>query len=581
MRRERWLCLNGEWQFERDPGDSGLERGLLERPLCESIVVPFCPEAPLSGLGDPDFHQAVWYRREVEIPADWQGERVLLHVQACDYDSTVWIDGREAARHRGGFCPFTVDLGAVAGQRVAIVLRARDDHRDHKPSGKQAASFGNRGCHYTRTTGIWQTVWLEPVPACRLERPRLTPDLANSRFLLEQRVSGRQPGLRVAATLRYGDETVCTVESALGHDFCTSLLLPVPPDRQQLWEPGQGRLYDLEIHLLDEQGREIDRVDSYAGLRSVCIDGLAVCINGRSVFQRLVLDQGYYPDGIMTAPSEEALIADIELSLAAGFNGARLHQKVFEERFLYHADRLGYLVWGEFADWCGNSVTLRATPSNAAWVAQWAEAVERDYSHPAIIGWCPLNETRGELLDRVDALQDLTEAMYRLTKLADRSRPVFDVSGWMHRIPGADCYDHHDYEQDPERFAATCRDLEGLNQRKHAEVPWAGQPYMISEFGGTWWNAEKAQAAGQDIDASWGYGQRVRDVEEFHRRFAGLCSALLENPRIFGYCYTQLTDVFQEENGLFHFDRSAKFDLERLRAVQQAPAAIEIAPLPQ
>jgi len=534
--------------------------------------VPFCPESELSGVGDTDFLNAVWCRRTVRIPDAWAGRKVLLHFQAVDYDATVWVNGREVGRHRGGFTPFTCDLAglAEAGREATIVVRARDDHRAAKPQGKQCPDYANRVCHYTRTTGIWQTVWMEPVPHAHLLRPRITPDVAHGRFLIRQGVRGPHAGCRVRATLRDGDGAVCMAEAPAGADFTPQLVLDIPEDRIRLWQPGEGFLYDLELELLSPQGEPIDRAASYAGLRSVTIDGKAVRINGRAVFQRLVLDQGYYPDGIMTAPSDEALRRDVELSMAAGFNGARLHQKVFEERFLYHADRAGYLVWGEFADW------LRGrTPTGATYVTQWLEVLERDYSHPCIIGWCPLNETRERLGDRITEHDDIMRGMFLAAKAADPTRPVLDTSGYSHRVAEADVYDSHDYAQDPaklhEHHAALADGRPYVNENDwHSSVAYAGQPYFVSEFGGIWWNPKAAEG-----EASWGYGDRPKTVEEFYERFEALTGVLLEHPEMFGYCYTQLTDVFQEQNGVYYFDRSEKFDLGRIRAAQVRPAAIE------
>ena len=578
--RQDWLCLNGAWQFEIDTGDSGIERGLLERDLSGEITVPFCPESPLSGVGNADFLNAVWYRREVTIPESWAGRNVLLHFQAVDYDATVWVDGREVGRHRGGWTPFTCDLSGVAGpgQTVTLVVRARDDHRQPKPMGKQCPDYANRGCLYTRTTGIWQSVWLEPVPTCHLLRPRITPDVAGSRFVLVQPISNSRPGTALRVTLKDGDGDVCTVTVPADRDFCPRVNLPIPPERVRLWGPGDAHLYDLDVELLDADGRTTDRAAAYAGLRSVTIDGMAVRLNGRTVFQRLVLDQGYYPDGILTAPDDEALARDIEFSMAAGFNGARLHQKVFEERFLYHADRLGYLVWGEFGDWGVGRMEPPAT-----YITQWLEVLHRDYSHPCIVGWCPLNETGAPIEEGITALDDVTRGMFLAARAMDDTRPVLDASGYAHRVPEADVYDSHDYEQDPDKLRgrhAGLADGEPFvngDLERPCSIPYGGQPFFVSEFGGIWWN-ERAAAAdhgGGDRRKSWGYGARVGDIEEFYRRFEGLCNALLDNPGMFGYCYTQLTDVYQEQNGIYAFDRSAKFDVARIAAAQKRRAAIE------
>ena len=341
--REDWLCLNGEWQFEIDQGDSGIHRGLRERDLNDKITVPFCPESKLSGIENHDYYNAVWYRRTVTIPSEWAGKRVLLHFQAVDYDSTVWVNGTEVGRHRGGFSPFSCDLdGAAApGDVITIVLRARDDGHKPQPRGKQARDFGPQGAIYVRTTGIWQSVWMEPVPDLALRRPRITPDLANQMIRLEQPISGNATGLRLRASLSDADCVVVSAECSAAYDLSPRLDLPIPENRLKLWSVGDPHLYDLDIALVDADGAVVDSAASYAGIRSISIEGKAIKINNKTIFQRLVLDQGYYPDGIMTAPSDEALIEDIELSMAAGFNGARLHQKVFERALFISCRPLG------------------------------------------------------------------------------------------------------------------------------------------------------------------------------------------------------------------------------------------------
>jgi len=578
--RDDWLCLNGDWQFEFDFGDSGLERGLRDRELEQRIVVPFCPEAPLSGIEHTDFINAVWYRRDVEIPKAWSGRRVLLHFQAVDYDATVWVNRIEVGRHRGAFTPFTCDLDGVAspGDTATIVVRARDDNQAPQPRGKQSRRYANWGCFYTRTTGIWQTVWLEPVPNCHLLRPRLTPDVANSTIRLEQPIHGRRAGLTLRARLRDNQGEVCSASCAADADFAPRLDLVVPQERRRLWSPRGPHLYDVEIELLDADGTTLDRAGSYAGLRSVTIDGKVIRINGEVIFQRLVLDQGYYPDGVWTAPSDDGLRRDIELGLAAGFNGARLHQKVFEERFLYHADRLGYLVWGEFGDWgaFGFGPEEDNHRHGPAWITQWLEVLERDYSHPCIVGWCPMNEPEQPLSDTITQLDDAMRGMFLATKAMDSTRPVLDTSGYSHRVPESDIYDAHDYEQDPAKFRANHDGLaEGkpfvnTMQGRPISIPYRGQPYFVSEFGGSWWHVE--DKAGQ---TAWGYGERLKTVEEFCARFKDLCDVLLDSPHMFGYAYTQLTDVYQEQNGIYTFDRREKFDVEPIRRAQQRPAAIE------
>ena len=577
--RREWECLNGEWEFEIDAGDSGLERGLLQRELQGRITVPFCPESTMSGVGNVDFLNAVWYRRKVVIPRKWKGRRVVLHFQAVDYDATVWADGVEVARHRGGFTPITADLGIRSGgDEVSVVVRARDDHRDWKPLGKQSQRYENHGCVYTRTTGIWQTVWMEPVGAAYLLRPRLTPDVGNGMIRLEQPIRGDKAGMTLRAVLKDGRGPICRAECPAGVDFSAHLDLFIPADRRRLWAPGNPHLYDIPLDLVDAAGHVVDQAATYAGLRSVALDGMAVRINGDVVFQRLVLDQGFYPDGILTAPTDAALKADIQLSMAAGFNGARLHQKVFEERFLYHADKLGYLVWGEFPDWgCAESGVHEGRQHHgAAYVTQWLEELDRDYSHPCIVGWCPLNETYEPITDRIVALDDVTRGMFLAAKAMDATRPVLDTSGYSHRVREADVYDSHDYQQDPAKFKANHAGLADgkpfLNgdPKRPVSIPYGGQAFFVSEFGGIWWNPDVKLG-----EASWGYGDRPKSVEEFYDRFAKLCATLLDDPKMFGYCYTQLTDVFQEQNGIYRFDRRGKFEMRRIREAQTRAAAIE------
>ena len=583
--RPDWLCLNGEWEFEIDSGDSGLARSLVTSPLAGTITVPFCPESPLSGVGHTDFMAAVWYRKTVRVPEGWKGRHVLLHFGAVDYDTTVWVDGVEVIRHRGGFTPFSAALKTITGgDTFTVVVRARDDWKAPKARGKQSSSYAPHGCLYTRTTGIWQTVWIEPVPEVSLRRPRLTPDVANSAFHLEQPLTQNRPGLRLHAVLKDAQGEVATASVAAHLDLAPRLTLLIPEDRRRLWSVLDPHLYDIEISLRDADGTVVDSATSYVGLRSVAIDGQKVKLNGETVFQRLVLDQGYYPDGVMTAPTDAALIADIQRSQDVGFNGARLHQKVFEERFLYHADRMGYLIWGEFGDWgCGgHGPSEDHQKPGATYITQWLEALARDYSHPSIIGWCPLNETWQKIGDEITVLDDVTHGMYLATKAMDSSRPVLDTSGYSHRVRGADIYDSHDYidEKDYEvgivnirkRHANMAEGVVHKNDGTNWSIPYEGQPYFVSEFGGFKWVIESEEAL---ADTSWGYGGGPTTLDDFYRRFEDVCALLLDNPHMFGYCYTQLTDVHPELNGIYTFDRRLKFDAARLKAIQTRRAAIE------
>ena len=584
--RDNWLCLNGQWEFEIDHSDTGLERGLLNRSLKGKITVPFCPESKLSGIEYKDFMNAVWYRKEVRVPREWGGQNVMLHFQAVDYDATVWVNGKEMIRHRGCWCGFSCDITHVIkdGDKAVIVVRARDlKSETTKPGGKQTYDqYANYRCFYERTTGIWQTVWMEPVSPIHLKRPKITPDVANSKFRISVPVVNSRSGTKVKAVLWDDRGQVCEAMAIATDDFTPTLDLKIPEDRFKLWSCESPFLYDIKIELMDSRGIVIDSAKSYAGLRSVTIDGMAVKINGKAVFQRQVLDQGYYPDGGMTAPTENDLVQDIELSMKAGFNSARLHQKVFEERFLYHCDRLGYMVWAEFGDWGIDKENPQAT-----YITQWLEVLNRDYNHPSIVGWCGLNETWKERTDKNDYLNDLTLGMFLAAKAVDSTRPIIDASGYSHRVKQTDIYDSHCYEQDPGKLKKLLAGLaqgipfinDGCNSKQigSIESDWSveykGQPYYCSEFGGIKWFPEEMHE--NCNKSSWGYGDGPKTLEEFYHRFEGLCRVLLEDERMFGYCYTQLTDVFQEKNGLYYFDRTEKFDMNRIRAIQIRPAAIE------
>ncbi len=566
--RADWQNLNGVWEFEIDHGLSGLERRLHQGKLfAGTITVPFCPESELSGIGHKDFMGGVWYRRAFILPEGWQGKRILLHFGAVDYAATVWINGQLAGRHLGGYASFTLEITPylIPGQNTLTVFAADDTRSPLQPTGKQSDRYESYECFYTRTTGIWQTVWLEAVPATYLRRPRYFTDPNQGSLTVHIGIDGPSDGLTLRAAVSAEGCIVCETETAINANGQCAFTLTIPNPR--LWAPGNPFLYDLTFTL--KQGdqavtdRIIDQAQSYFGLRDVRIAGKRVLINNRSVFQRLILDQGFYPDGIYTAPSDEALRRDIELSMAMGFNGARLHQKVFEERFLYWADRLGYLVWGEFPSWGIDTAHPQALER---FLPEWVEVVERDFNHPALIGWCPFNETPTR------QNPELLRAVYRITKMLDPTRPVIDTSGYVH--VETDIYDCHNYEQDPARFAQTYElfKLTGedawRNFPQH-DAPYQGQPYFVSEYGGIWWNP------GQSDDKSWGYGNRPRSAEEFLARYKALTETLLFNPNMFGFCYTQLTDVEQEVNGLHTCQRKPKFDPAIIRQINAQKAAIE------
>jgi len=560
MQREDWMSLNGEWDFEFDFSDSGIERKLFENPaFTKKITVPFCPESSLSGIGFTDFMPAVWYKKAVTLTSGQLEGKVLLHFGAVDYACQVWVNGQSAGSHEGGYVSFCLDITAfsAAGENT-IVVYARDDVRSgRQPAGKQCPRYHSYGCSYTRTTGIWQTVWLEFVPETYIKSTKLITDPKNGTVTVTVRTAGNHENVELKIASSFKGKSTGGCEARISGEYTT---VTFSVSALHLWEAGEPNLYDLTYRLI-KNDKVLDTVKSYFGMRSIELKNGAIYLNDKPVFQRLILDQGFYPDGIYTAPDDQALQKDIALSMELGFNGARLHQKVFEERFLYWADKMGYLVWGEHANW---GLDIDTPEGIFHFLPEWLEILERDFNHPSIIGWCPFNET--------DQQQDrnVLKLVYLATKQADSTRPVIDTSGYFHVM--TDIYDVHDYDQNPESFAQRYEPLE-KGEKVFVNFPayekYEGQPYFVSEYGGTWWAPGKV---------GWGYGNAPKAEEEFIARYGGLTGALLRNSKICAFCYTQLTDVEQEKNGLYTYERARKFSdtiYLQIREINRQTAAIE------
>lgn len=554
--RSDWQNLNGKWQFCFDNGRSGIQRKLYdpEIKLESEITVPFCPQSELSGINHKDFIYGMWYKREFTLDKDQVNGRTVIHFGAVDYTAVVFINGKEAGRHTGGYVSFEFDITDLVTEGVnTVAVYAEDDERDPLiPRGKQCEGYYSAACDYTRTSGIWQTVWLEFKPQSFIKKVKYYPDLQNTAVAIEVEVSA--PGT-LKAEISFEGRIVAEAEVSVD----STLRFTMPLAEAHPWELGKGALYDVTLKFGE------DTVNSYFGLREVALRDGKFYLNGKSVFQRLVLDQGFYPDGIYTAPSDEALKNDILLSMKCGFNGARLHEKVFEERFLYHCDKLGYMVWGEYADW-GADVS---NPLNIySFLPEWISEVKRDFNHPAIIGWCPHNET-WDYHGRQQHNESI-RMLYKVTKALDNTRPCIDTSGNYH--VETDIFDVHDYCQKPEEFKEHYDKLMTENvlfdNFKNRQT-YRGEPVMVSEYGGIRWSEQ------DEGKTSWGYGGTPETVTNFIERFKGLTDALLDNDRIFGFCYTQLTDVEQEQNGLYTYSRKAKFDTELLHSIISRKAKIE------
>ncbi|MBR6513732.1 MAG: beta-galactosidase [Clostridia bacterium] len=566
--RKDWLCLNGVWDFTIDDAHNGEYLGYQVKDHYDrKINVPYCPQSKLSGIGITEFIKGVWYTRSFNIPADWKanGKRTILHIDACDYFTKVFINSKEVGTHRGGYTAFSFDItDFITEGENRITVNATDDEKDKRiGSGKQSTEFSSYECFYTRTTGIWQTVWLENIPASFIKNVKMTPCAKDGELRLE--VSTKNAELMTfKAEVSFKGEHILTTERVIDWDN-EQFSIIIPEDKRYLWDTENPNLYDIKFTLGD------DVVESYFGLRDIALRKGVTYINGKATFQRLVLDQGFYPDGLYTAPSDAELEADVLRGLEMGFNGARLHMKFFEPRFFYHADRHGYMVWGEYPCWgldtCNHEIICASLPQ------EWFEMIMRDYNHPAIIGWCPMNET-GYLVDR-----ECTRMLYDITKAYDPNRLFIGVSGWGH-VPGTyDMCDTHDYTQDVEEFKNKYLPLEKGEAvtildgytRWEKKMLTTNEVCFLSEFGGASWVIDEDKKNKGD----WGYGNAPKTEEEFIERYKGLCYALFDNKAIGAFCYTQLYDIEQEINGLYTYDRRPKFDPKVISEITKRKAVVE------
>jgi len=583
--RTSFLELDGIWGFAYDDADRGLaERWFDGREFPRTITVPFPPESPASGIGEPGFHPVVWYRR-VLTAADLAGvghapeSRLVAHFGAVDYRARVWVDGLQVGEHEGGHTPFAVDLtDALAdGATHTLVVRAEDDPHDlAQPRGKQDWLESPHAIWYHRTTGIWQPVWLESVAADHITALWWTSDLARGTVTAHVELSTRSRATVSVKIAHDGEELgaagIVTSEGA------AEITIPVAGQRngqayeQLLWRPGSPTLLDAWATVAVD-GVETDAVASYLGIRAVRVDAGQLLLNDRPVFMRSVLSQGYWPDSHLAATGDD-LRREAELIADLGFNAVRVHQKIEDPRFLFHADRLGLLVWGEMA-----ATYEFSAASVARTTAEWTEAVRRDRGHPSIVTWVPLNESWGvqHIASRPDQ-RAFAEAMYHLTKALDQTRPVISNDGWEHGT--TDLWTLHDYESDrgvlDARYGvdetALRAWIDGIGpagRRVRLDgAPERGQPIMLTEFGGVKWSADS------DVDGSWGYSE-ADGAEDFDRRVADIFEPVQSasighagrSAGLAGWCWTQLTDTLQERNGLVTEHRKPKLPIERLRAL--------------
>ncbi len=575
LRRPEWFSLNGEWDFALDPEAAWSAPEQVEWNA--KINVPFAPETPASGIGNAGFYKACWYRTAFIAP-EKAGQRLILHFGAVDYAATVWVNGSVAGSHIGGYTPFSLDItDLVFGPGLqTIVVRAEDDPTDlAKPRGKQDWQLEQHGIWYQRTTGIWQTVWLERLPATWIAHLRMTPSVAMWEIKFEVRIAGVCPDcLRLSVELNAGERVLARDQyEVVAGEVRRSVTLSDPgiddSRNELLWSPERPTLIDVNLKLIDRDGRVVDEAQSYTALRVIGVQGDRFVLNGQPYSLWMVLDQGYWPETGLTAPDDDALRRDVEIAKAMGFNGVRKHQKVEDPRYLYWADRLGLLVWEEMP----SAYRYSRTSINRL-TQEWVQVLERDASHPCIVAWVPFNESWGvpDLPDS-PSQRHYVRALYHLTKTLDPSRPVIGNDGW--ESIATDMLGIHDYDHDPERIGRRYGTGEALPRLLERERPGgrllvledadgraSGLPIVLSEFGGIGYHPE--------TNGNWAYC-RCSSPDEFAEKFMDLLSVVRSLVVLAGFCYTQFTDTYQEVNGLLYMDRTPKMPVEDIRLALWGP----------
>lgn len=554
--RKNWENLNGAWKFAF--GEEVAEDQALAGKLPRTINVPFSYETQKSGIGDKTQHETVWYSRTVKGD---KNKRTLLHIEGADYFTRVYVNGVLAGSHTGAYARFSLDITEFlrAGENI-LTVRCDDANSPAQVRGKQRWERENFGCWYVQTTGIWKSVWLERVGNVSLTALKITPDLTDYSVRFDFSVSKPSQDVEVRFDVFFGDKKIQTV-SALAADCDNTVSVKLSSGKltyqAELWSVGNPALYDVEITVSDG-GTVTDCVGSYFGLREYKAHGDKILLNSRPFYARLLLDQGYWRESGLTPPDEESLVRDIELAKKMGFNGVRKHQKVEDERFFYYADIMGFTVWCELPSnhWQSDGTASQITE-------EWLTIVRQNYNHPSLVTWVIFNESwgvRNIVSQRTQS--NLATGLYYLTKSFDSMRPVISNDGWEHAM--SDILTLHDYEQDGgklhARYNSMLKITEGSSENDQP-LPFAdgyayrGQPIMISEFGGTAYVCDEKRG--------WGYGNGVKSDGEFLARFGALVSAI-DSLNISGFCYTQITDVEQEVNGLLYEDRTPKVPIEEI-----------------
>lgn len=571
FQRACWESLNGEWAFDFDDGDSGREKGYHDGSgrLGLRILVPFAYQTLASRIGDTTPHDIVWYQKEFDLPESMAGKRIFLNFGAVDYQAEVYLNGSLLGGHTGGYTPFKFEVtGRLRPVGNLLSLRIVDERDLVQPRGKQYWKEPE-GCFYTPTTGIWQPVWLEAAEGETIESVKITPDLANGRILMELVKEGERPDGNVRVQVTFNGKPVASADYSVEGRY-NRFLLTLPQgdgftEPLHYWSPEEPNLYEIQFTYRKEN-RVCDQVESYFGMRTVSVEDGRILLNGFPYYLKMVLDQGYWRESGYTPPSDEALRYDVEMTKKYGFNGARKHQKIEDPRYYYWCDRLGLLVWGELPG------AFRFCDAEIANLTRdMGEFIKRDYNHPCIMAWVPLNESWGVPgIHSDESQQSLADALYYLCKSLDSTRLVSANDGW--DMVKSDILGIHDYgasgdalrrRYSPESFFQNLSNIRpALRSLIARGYSYEGQPVLITEYGGI---ALKSQ----NKDGGWGYAQAEDSPETLIQRYRDVTAAFLSSSFIQGFCYTQLTDVYQEVNGLLDADHKVKIPVEAIAEIHK------------
>lgn len=557
--RDNWINLNGQWNFIFDDENIGEKQRFYNKfSKSKNILVPFTYETKMSGINDETIHENIWYQKNISIEKISNEENIILHFEGSDFITKVWINGNYVGMNIGGYHRFSFDITdfLIEGENN-FTIKVEDSLSKSQPRGKQRYKKESWKCWYVQTTGIWKTIWLEKVPKNYIISAKNTPNFDKSNIEIELLTNiSDDNNFEIETEIFFDNEIINSIKLPIENnilnytiDICNEL----KNHNIKYWSLESPYLYDI-VYKLYCNGNLVDEVYSYFGVRKISIEKDKILLNDKELYLKMILDQGYWADSHLTPPSEGAILEDVNLVKKYGFNGIRKHQKIEDERFLYYCDINGILVWSEMA----NCYEFN-DKSAEYFMNEWIKVVKQNYNHPSIITWVPINESWGlPNISISENEQNFANSLYYVTKSIDKTRPVISNDGWEHTI--SDIITIHDYKQDGNLLYNTYNDEElgvinnkiehnGKHKLFSQNYTYNGQPIIMSEYGGIALNS----------DEGWGYGKQVKNETEFIQRFEDLTNAIKNTKYISGYCYTQLSDVQQEINGLVDENRNKKF----------------------